>query len=214
MNLLCLDSSTKIFSLAVSSGAKILAYRNIKLKKVLSSSIIPAIKRILGKAGLKLSDIDGFAVGLGPGSFTGLRVGLATIKGLAIAMNKPIVGVSSLDILAIGVPRDNEKICVVCDARRGLVYSCLFEKKNGKLLRKSKYRLTTLQDVLDTIKGKTIFVGDVADQIKPAGLNAYSQARYLALLAWDRFQKKQLCSLEKLTPLYLYPADCQVRKNG
>src|SRR3989338_3422719 len=139
MNILAFDTSSKHFSLAVAKDGKTLHSRSIFLKKVLSGSIMPAILGILKKAGLTLAKLDGFAVGLGPGSFTSLRVGLSTVKGLAYALKKPVVGIPSLDVLALNVKEDGQ-ICVVCDAKRNMVYACLYQKKGKELKRKKRKR--------------------------------------------------------------------------
>ena len=227
MNLLAIDTSTKHFSLAVARDGKVQRYRSILLKKVLSDSIMPAIQGILKKAGLTLAQIDGFAVGLGPGSFTSLRVGLATVKGLAFALKKPVVGVPSLDVLALNVTGDGQ-VCVVCDAKRNMVYACLYQKKGDVLKRKSKYLLTDIGNVLKRIKGDVTFVGDgvllfretieKTAGLKPRFANCaprctiYPQAKHLAALALKRFEAKDYDAPETLVPLYLYPEDCQVVK--
>ena len=231
MNLLALDTSSKHFSLAVAKDGKALHSRGIFLKKVLSDSIMPAIQGILKKAGLTLAKLDGFAVGLGPGSFTSLRVGLATVKGLAFALKKPVVGIPSLDVLALNLAGDGQ-ICVVCDAKRNMVYACLYQKKGDALKRKSKYLLADIKDVLSAsrqrgrIKGDVTFVGDGVPLLreaieKAAGIKArfagekqmYPQARHLATLALKRFEAKDCDAAETLVPLYLYPEDCQVQKS-
>lgn len=225
MNLLAIDTSTKRFSLAVARSGKVLRYRNVSLKKVLSDSIMPAIAAILKESRLTLADVDGFAVGLGPGSFTSLRVGLATVKGLTFATRKPVVGISSLDALAMSVPRDG-RVCTVCDAKRNLVYACLYEKKGATLKRKSKYLLTDIKNVLKRIKGEVTFVGDGVplfrqDIEKAAGIKAhfvsekqmYPQAKHLITLVQKRFESKEYDAVESLVPLYLYPEDCQVQKS-
>ena len=225
MNLLAIDTSTKHFSLAVARDGKVQRYRSILLKKVLSDSIMPAIQGILKKAGLTLAQIDGFAVGLGPGSFTSLRVGLATVKGLAFALKKPVVGVPSLDVLALNVTGDGQ-VCVVCDAKRNMVYACLYQKKGDALKRKSKYLLADIKDVLKRIKGEVTFVGDGVPLFretieKTAGMKArfagekqmYPRAKHLATLALKRFEAKDYDAPETLVPLYLYPEDCQVQKS-
>lgn len=227
MNLLALDTSSKHFSLAVAKDGKTLRYRSILLKKVLSDSIMPAIQGILKKAGLTLAKLDGFAIGLGPGSFTSLRVGLSTVKGLAFALKKPVVGVPSLDVLALNVTGDGQ-VCVVCDAKRNMVYACLYQKKADVLKRKSKYLLTDIQNVLKQVKGDVTFIGDgvalfknvieSAAGIKPRFANCaprctiYPQAKRLATLALKRFESKEYDAAESLVPLYLYPEDCQVTK--
>lgn len=225
MNLLAIDTSTKHFSLAIVKDGKVLRYRSIVLKRVLSDSIMPAIQGILRKVGLTLAKIDGFAVGLGPGSFTSLRVGLATVKGLAFATRKPVVGIPSLDVLALNVKEDGQ-VCVVCDAKRNMVYACLYQKKGDTLKRKSKYLLTEIENVLKQIKGEVTFVGDGVPLFreaieKAAGIKArfagekqmYPQARHLATLALKRFESKEHDAPETLVPLYLYPEDCQVQRN-
>ena len=229
MNILALDTSTKHFSLAVAQNGKTLRHRSIFLKKVLSDSIMPAIVGILKKSGLTLAKLDGFAVGLGPGSFTSLRVGLSTVKGLAFALKKPVVGISSLDVLALNISGDGQ-ICVVCDAKRNMVYACLYEKKADALKRKSKYLLTDIQNVLKQVKGEATFVGDgvplfretieKVSGIKPRFANCeprftiqmYPQAKHLATLAMKRFESKEHDAVGSLVPLYLYPEDCQVVK--
>ena len=238
MNLLAIDTSTKHFSLAVAKDGKTLRHRGLFLEKVLSDSIMPAIQDILKKAGLTLAQLDGFAVGLGPGSFTSLRVGLSTVKGLAFALQKPVVGISSLDVLALNAEpcfagRNPERrrrisgdgqICVACDAKRNMVYACLYQKKGGVLKRKSKYLLTEIKNVLKQIKGETTFIGDGVPLFREAIENAagikprfagekqmYPQAKHLAALAFKRFEAKEHDAPERLVPLYLYPEDGQVQ---
>ena len=224
MNLLAIDTSTKHFSLAVAKDGKTLRHRGILLKQVLSDSIMPAIQDILKKAGLTLAKLDGFAVGLGPGSFTSLRVGLSTVKGLAFALHKPVVGISSLDVLALNVNADGQ-VCALRDAKRNLVYACLYAKKGATLKRKSKYLLTDIENVLKQINGEVTFIGDGVPLFrevieKAAGIKPrfvpeklmYPQARHLAALALKRFESKEHDAPETLVPLYLYPEDCQVVK--
>jgi tRNA threonylcarbamoyladenosine biosynthesis protein TsaB len=233
MNILSLDTSTKNFSLAVAKDKRVLRFRNMMLDKVLESSIIPAIEKILRDSKLKFKDIDGYAVGLGPGSFTSLRVGLSTIKAFALATGKPVVGISSLDVMAMNVIDEKaDEICTLMDARRKQVYACLFEKKDGELKRKTDYLLTNIDDLLDRVQGKTLFLGDgvllFRDEIKKkyakagkksgcraifaSDRNALPQAKNLSHLAFGFFQKKLYSDIETLVPIYLYSQDCQVHK--
>ena len=217
MKLLSIDTSTKNFSLAVCDGDKILAEKNIQLDKILSDSIIPSIEQILKKSKLSLAKLDGFVVGLGPGSFTSLRVGLSTIKAFALAIDKPVVGIASLDAIALGIKEDGP-VCVITDARRNMVYACMYEKQQGQITQKGEYLLTPLEDLLKTIKGQPIFVGDgvifLKDKKYPVAKEEfwYSQAKYLIPLALERFKDKETENIDTLVPLYLYPEDCQVQK--
>ena len=233
MKILSLETSTKSFSLAVSADEKILACRNFKLKKVLSSSIIPAIKIILEKTDTKLQDLDGFAIGLGPGSFTSLRVGLSTVKGLAFSTEKPVVGISSLDILAMNAPVNGaQEICCLCDARRNLLYSCLYQRSEKGLRQSGDYSLLKIDELLDKIKEPTFFIGDgvglyrekivrrfqkrwkLNDDLFANENEWYPRADRLAQLAYPRFVKKNFDPVDKIVPLYLYPEDCQVPRNS
>ncbi len=167
MYFLSFETSSKIFSLALNKDENVLRYRNLKTTLVLEDAILPAIDKILRFAGIKFSQIDGFAVALGPGSFTCLRVGLATVKAFAMATGKPVVGIPTLDIIARGVQglsfssdkNQYDEICVINDARRNMVYACLYGPKG----RKTDYLLTTLEDVLVKVHGKTLFVGDALE---------------------------------------------------
>ena len=221
MNILAMDTSTHSLSIAVIKDNKILASRNIRLKENLSSAIIPEIKEVLRKAKLALPALDGFAVGLGPGSFTSLRVGLSTIKALSFASGKPVVGISSLDVIAMNVKNDGP-LCVLSDAKRNLLYACFYEKKDGSIERKSDYLLVSSDNLMGRIFKKTILVGDgiriLESQTKKmkgkvtAASQWMPQAKNLARLALQRFEEKEFNDIDRLIPLYLYPEDCQVRK--
>lgn len=230
MKTLAIEASAKQFSLAVSDGERILKSRTMVLDKILSDSIVPAIEKILKDSKLTLAKIDALVVGLGPGSFTSLRVGLSTVKGLAFAANKPIIGISSLDAVAFNVGSTASQICVISDARRNMVYAALYENKKGILKRKSEYLLTALPDLLDRITTHTIFVGDAVKVYQPnielysstkdtkseidfaPESQAHPDAKGLIALAQSDLKKKKFANLDKLVPLYLYPEDCQVQK--
>lgn len=223
MRLLCLDSSTKKFSLAAAEDGRILRYSNSELGRILSDSIVPSIEMLLKKASLDLKDIDVFCAGLGPGSFTSLRVGVSTVKAFADALNKPVVGVSSLDLIAQGMTKKTQKdICVFSDARRKMVYTAMYAHREGQLVRTSEYALQDPVSVLKKIKGPAVIAGDgialYRNEIQKYCKNAelaeekdwYPQARHMPDLARERLTAKAFDSSETLTPLYLYPEDCQV----
>ena len=229
MYFLSFETSTKIFSLALSQDEKILRYRNLKSASVLEDTILPTINKILDSAGVKFSQIDGFAIALGPGSFTSLRVGLSTVKSFAMATNKHVIGIPSMDIIAHGVNLGSyDEICVINDARREKVYACLYGP-NG---RTSDYLLTSIDDVLEKVHGKTLWVGDAIGIYRKSIEAAYQEytskknrsckcffadekwwyprATVMAALAYERFQNKKYDDAASLLPLYLYPQDCQV----
>lgn len=226
MRILAVDSSTRHFSLAISQEGKVLRSKTLVLDKILSSSIIPAINNLLKSAKLGIKDIDGLAVGIGPGSFTSLRVGLATVKGLAVALNKPVVGIPSLDILARTVSKVSAPtICPVMDARRQLVYAGMYDNTGPKRALRGNYRLTGISDLLKELKGEVFFIGDGVEVYKKdirarKSIKAvfadekfwHPSAKVLTALAMERFQQGQTDDADQLVPLYLYAEDCQVRR--
>lgn len=230
MKILAIEASSKHFSLATSDSEKILKRRKMVLNQILSDSIVPAIDRILKDSKLTLAKIDALVVGLGPGSFTSLRVGLSTVKGLAFAAGKPVVGIPSLDAVALNAGKTSSQICVLFDAKRNLVYACLYENTKGDLKRKSEYLLTSLADLLDRITTDTIFIGDAVALYRPnmefyfsskdkkfviefaAENKAHPDAKNLILLAQSDLKKKKFANIDQIVPLYLYPEDCQVQK--
>ena len=229
MKLLALDTSTKSFSLAVVDNHKVLAKKDIILNKILSESIVPIIDKILAKAKVPLNKLDGFAIGLGPGSFTSLRVGLSTVKALALVTDRPVVGIASLDAIAQAVLKDSnpENIVVISDAKRGLVYACFYRNKNGTLLRAGKYLLQPVAEILSKIKSPTTLAGDALvifqkeiTQTKKAKIILaeeklwYPKAVHLSQLAYQKFLKKEYNDVNSLVPLYLYPEHCQVVPHG
>jgi tRNA threonylcarbamoyladenosine biosynthesis protein TsaB len=230
--ILSLETSTKVFSLAVSQDDRILRYRNIRTARILESSIIPSIDKLLSSCHLSLEKIDAIAIGLGPGSFTSLRVGLSTVKALAMAAGKKIVGVGSLDVIAFGVSGQKaDEICVLLDARRGKVYAAIYDPL---LNRKTEYLLTTIEDVLDRVQGTTLFTGDAIALYKEQITTAYKeyakehtsvckslfakekfwfpQSKELAKLGFKKAQEDQWEDPARIVPIYLYPQDCQVHK--
>ena len=230
MYILSLETSTKNFSLAISQDDKILRFRNIRTDKILESSMIGTIDKVLDSCHLNLKKIDVLAVGLGPGSFTSLRVGLSMVKAFALGQNKKVIGVGSLDIIASAVSNiEADEICVIVDARRGKVYSAIFDKT---LKRKTDYLLTTVDEVLKSVNGVTLFVGNGLELYKEQIQKAYQpynrknksicrplfifdkfwypQAKELAKLTFMRFKNGQYDNPERIVPIYLYPQDCQV----
>ncbi|MFZ5800615.1 MAG: tRNA (adenosine(37)-N6)-threonylcarbamoyltransferase complex dimerization subunit type 1 TsaB [Candidatus Omnitrophota bacterium] len=204
MRLLAFDTSTSNFSLALFSDGEI-AEESTLLGNLLSERIIPSIESFFKEQQTALQQLDGLAIGLGPGSFTGLRIGLATAKGLAMALNKPLVGISSLDVLAMAAQGAANKICCMMDAKRDNVYAATYSFSGGKLRRTSPYLLTELDSLLKTLSGDYTFIGD------KRGIRDFPRAGNLARLAQLRFACGKFNDVSKLVPIYLYPKECQIR---
>lgn len=132
MNVLGLDTSTMMATCAVINEERLLGEYSLNRDMTHSEKLVPMIKEILDNLDLKVSDIDLYGVALGPGSFTGLRIGAATMKSFAHLFDKPIVGVSSLEALAYNLPY-NEIVVPMIDARRNRVYSAVYTWEDGVL---------------------------------------------------------------------------------
>lgn len=227
MRIFAIDTSSKYFSLVVARDGKIIGSICEPFARELSRKIIPAIDKALRKSGVSLKDIDCFAVGIGPGSFTGLRIGLATVKGMLFPYHKPLVAVSSLDVVS-RAPKDTETlVCPIIDAKRGLVYSALYRLKEGTRTRKSRYLLVSIKDLLAKIPShtKVTFLGDGIllyrnDLEKALGARShfitdqqlwYPQADNLLKCVQEKIDKKEFSDVERIAPLYLYPKECQIK---
>ena len=127
VNILALDTSTSLATIAIAVGEKVAAESTFNTDRTLSARLIPEIERLLALAGVDIADIDLFAASIGPGSFTGVRGGVATIQGLALAGGKPCVGFSSLTLLAMNFPLAAHPVCALLDARKSEVYAALFD---------------------------------------------------------------------------------------
>jgi tRNA threonylcarbamoyladenosine biosynthesis protein TsaB len=222
MNLLALDTTTKILTLAVLRDGSRAEY-NLEAGRRLSGLLEPSIKRVTDAAGLPLKSVDYFCVGLGPGSFTGMRIGIACVKGLAWSLNKPVVGVSTLDILARNAEEDAESIIPAVDARRNLIYCSVYKKKGAKLKRVKPYMLVNLKEFLKLAGGNSLILGDAAGIYREAILGQVDGARIADLELWwprahnlielslERIKESKASDTFNIKPIYLYPKECQIK---
>ena len=162
MKILGIDTTTKFLCLGAYDGAKIYEY-NLELGTKHSALLVPTIKRVLDALEWHISEVDYFACGLGPGSFTGMRVGLATIKGLSWATKRPVIGISTLDILAQNVKDSDKNIIPIIDAKRNLIYCSIYKKKNRKLSRIKPYMLLSIEEFFKIAKPNSIIFGDAVN---------------------------------------------------
>ncbi len=223
MKVLGIETSTKKLGVALIDGENILAEHNGTSRLKHSADLIPVIDKLLKASRLDLGGLDGFAVSAGPGSFTGLRIGAATLKGLNLATKKPIIAVGTMDALAQNIKEDNCSICVTIDAKKTNVYACLYAKKNGKVERKTDYLLIKPGELLEKISEPTIFIGDgislYKDMIlerRPDSLFADSglwqpKAGVIAGLGARKLEKNQIADPDKFVPMYLYSKECSLR---
>jgi len=133
MKILAVDTSATVASVAITDGERLAAEMILNHKKTHSETLMPMIDTLFQSSEMKISDIDLFAVSNGPGSFTGLRIGVAAVKALAHACNKPVVGVSTLEAMAYNLPYADGLIAPIMDARRNQVYTALYKYENSHM---------------------------------------------------------------------------------
>lgn len=226
MRVLAIDTSSPKLGLAMVSGGKLIAKLELNLEGGHARYLIPSIDKLLKKTKLTLDKIDTLAISIGPGSFTGLRIGVTTVKAIAIAGRKKIVAVPSLDILAYnGLDEEVKYICPVIDARKNKIYAAVYRKKENALKKETKDLLVSMEDLCKGIKKPTMFLGDalkvykekIAKELKDKAIFAdeklwYPQAKFVALLGEQLAKKKKFTQALDLVPVYLHKRDCQIRK--
>ena len=220
MKILALDSTAKVASAAICDNEKILATFTCNNGLTHSEILLPMAEDCLCRAGIPLSDIEIFACNVGPGSFTGVRIGAAVIKGLAFGKNAPCVAVSTLESLAQNLMPLNGIYCPVMDARRNQVYNAIFTCDNGSLTRLTEDRAISLEELAceleNNYKDKPVYlVGDgydiatrhLSDKLAtlrqtPASLIAQN-AVSTAICAKRIYESNKSVSDTSLSPTYL-----------
>ena len=185
MLVLAIDTATKIGSVALyDDKTGVIGEINLYVKVNHSNVIMDAVDSLFKLSGLTIKDVDRIAVTIGPGSFTGIRIGTAIAKGLAYSLKKPIVGVNELDVLAHMGENREDIIVPLIDARKERVYFSKYRYVDSILLREEEYKDGELRDVLEELKGKKVtFIGDGAtvnekliNEILEKDYNIYSKA--------------------------------------
>ena len=218
MKLLAVETSSPIFSVAVCDGSGVRAYHQVEGKGRPSALLTDLIQQGLGEARLSLKDLDGFALSVGPGSFTGLRVGVMTVKTLAWALKKPVLPVSSLEVIARNVPPEARSVCAFLDARKGNVYTaCFLRNEKGLLQRAGPDELLRPEEALKKVEPSAQLIGDglqrYAEVVASAGLGGMDQAPAplwvpradrLCEIAHSRWPAGIVDDPHSLVPQYLY----------
>lgn len=210
MILLAIDTSTDFLSLAVMRDGNTLAKFHEKTDRRHSILLVPMIDKLLKKARLKLKQVDCFVISIGPGSFTGLRIGVTVVKGLAFSLKKPVITVPTLDIIAYNARGFKGVVCPVLDARKKKVYASLYRSDGESVKKISRYLLLPLDELLKkTAKyDKVLFLGDTKENSFKK--DWHPRAEVAAILAKDDIKKKRFVKPEDLEPMYLYSRECDV----
>jgi tRNA threonylcarbamoyladenosine biosynthesis protein TsaB len=226
MKVLGIETSTRAGSIAFIDGDRILGEFFLNLGPVHSEKLIPMIDWLLREVDIEKKEIEGIAVSIGPGSFTGLRVGLSTAKGLAFSLGIPLVGVSSLETLTMNI-FTNFSICSIIDARKREVFAAFFKSSDVGIIRTLDDILISPQGLCEMIRERTVFIGDGAvlygDLLMnvlgelalfcPLNLN-FPRASNSALIGARKLREGQGDDLSTLAPQYLRKAEAEIFRGG
>jgi tRNA threonylcarbamoyladenosine biosynthesis protein TsaB len=226
MYTLAFDTSSITVSVSILQDDNILYDAIINNGLNHSETLMPAIDAALNHTGIKIVDIDLFACTLGPGSFTGLRIGVSALKGFILATEKPAAGVSSLAALSLNIDKGSKLICPVMDAGRGQVYTALYYYNDeGLLIQLGHEKAISPEEILPDNKQHIIFVGDGI--IKYAGIigknnknieiaspsQQHIRASAVGILGRKQYERGELLNPATFVPFYLRSADAQPSKS-
>lgn len=218
--LLCIETATRVCSVSLSRDADLLAIRESEDPNVHAAMLTVFIDEMSRQANISLSELDAVAVSMGPGSYTGLRIGVAAAKGLCYALNKPLIAVSTLQAMACGMkdkvlaeyPQSHLLFCPMIDARRMEVYCGFYTQENHEIreVRAEIVEEHSFSEFLET--HPVVFGGDGAEKCKPILgnhpnanflANFAASAKFMGLIAMDKFNRKSFENLAYFEPFYL-----------
>lgn len=222
MRILGIDTSTKYAGVAVLEDETLLAQSTMQFMAAHSEKLLPEIVHILEIMKIPIETIDYYAITAGPGSFTGLRVGVSTLKGLSFVTQKKVIPVSTLEVIAWGFPYCNYQICPVLDARKREVFAALFRWKENEIQRIKEDSVLNLEALVEWIKEETVFVGSGAELYKeklieklgskaifPSSLYSVPNPAAVACIASKRI--KEAISAKDLKPVYLRKSEAEIK---
>ena len=226
MKILSIDTSSKVCTVAILEDNKLIKEIWDNNGYTHSERLMPTIKQILEETDLELKDIDLFVVDKGPGSFTGIRIGIATMKGFFDYLNTPSIGVSSLEALAYNI-KENGIICSLIDAKNEQVYSGIFENIDGKYIIRRNLSFDNIHDFLDDLKNLNLdynitFVGDGAILNKELIIHALPNSKFinnndvsaynLGLAGLYRYNEDSniVKNEDNILPLYLRKSEAEI----
>ncbi len=213
---LAIDTSTAIASLALSVKGEVQAELTWHAGRSHATELMPNIVHLLHLAKVEIKDMEGLIVAKGPGSFTGVRVGVSTAKGLCFALGVPLVGISTLEVEAFAHAATSLPVCPILGAGRGEIAAALFQMQGEKWARLSAEHITNVGDLCSEIKDRTIFCGEIPPEVAQSlkqrlgskaiilqGGASLRRAGFLAELGWRRLEAKDFDDPATLQPLYL-----------
>jgi len=225
MKVLGIDTSTSCGSVGLIDDGEVISDYLLNIPVTHSERLLGAIELVLREAHCPIGNLDGWAISLGPGSFTGLRIGVSTVKGLAFATEKPVAGVSTLDVLAAQIAPTSHLICPILDARKKEVYTAFYRYEEGSSLkRQSDYQAIQPEGLVKKIKEQTIFLGDGVKTYRNFLLNSLPSlaifppaplhichGSMVAKLGVELLKKGKHLDLPTFAPIYIRPSEAEVK---
>ncbi len=226
MRILAIDTATKSCSVAIASETSLLAETTVVSDQTHSKHLMTSIDQVLRMAQLQIDELDGFSVTKGPGSFTGLRIGISVIKGLVAASGKPLLGVSTLDVLARQAGTALALICSVIDARKDEVYFSRYRLRDEILYNEFAAQALPIEKAVQDIVEPCMFIGDgalsyrntISDKLGKAAHFApvylhTIRASTVASLSMERFLTGESDGIETFVPSYIRRSDAELSVN-
>jgi len=216
--LLAVDTSTTQMGLALYDGAQVLGEYAWRSGQRHTVELAPAIADLLTRCALTMNDVNALGVALGPGSFTSLRVGLALVKGLALARHIPLIGIPTLDILARAQPASKLPLAVAIQAGRGRYALGWYKVSRKQWQAQGKARVVTLEALMAEVQSPSVVCGEFTNEIRQkiilnenvqlvSAANSIRRPAVLAELAWARWQNGDVDDEAALAPIYLHVAE-------
>ncbi len=227
MKILALETSTMMGSVAIMDQEGLIAEYRLNIKSTHSERLMRTIDEVLKDSGLELKDLDGYAVSIGPGSFTGLRIGISTVKGLAFVTGKPVASIPTLDALACNISFSQYQICPMLDARKKEVYTALYRlSDDGEISKLVDDCVIRPEIILKEIKEPTVFLGEGARMYKELiseGLGHHAHfaplskqlpsAANVAELGLKAIRSGKTENPETLVPRYIRKSEAEIKFN-
>ncbi len=220
MRLLAVETSTLAGGVALLEGDRVRGEYVLDVTATHSERLLPAIDRLMADAGWAPADLQGLAVAIGPGSFTGLRIGLSAVKGLALALGIPVAAVPTLDAMAAGLPFAALPVCPVLDARKGEVYACRYRWEGDGMRREWEYLALPPEALAARLDGPTVLIGDGAAAVRSPHARPAPPHRRLpspaavGVLGLARLRAGQHVDPAALVPLYLRPSEAELKRRA
>ena len=218
MRVLAVETSSLAGGVALLDDERLVAEYLLDVSVTHSERLMSAVDRVLADARWTARELTGLAVAIGPGSFTGLRIAVRTVKGLALALDLPIAAVPTLDAMAAALPWAALPVCPVLDARKGEVYASRYRWDGRAMQREWEYLALSPEELADRLTEPVILAGDGAASIRSPHARLVPPPRRLpspacvGTLGVDRVRRGETVGAAALAPLYLRPSEAELRR--